>query len=101
MQSGSKLFFSDCKFDILGQNVHHVKSQQKRFFFLKVQQKKVEDLGLRVSRASINGLRAPKGKIVVLQGSIASFSGLHGLHPSKFEKATIMIIIYGVKGMKG
>ena len=50
------------------------------------------DLRLRVSRAYFNGLRAPKGKTAVLQGSIASHSGFHRLHLSKFEKTTIGIV---------
>ena len=39
-----------------------------------------------------NGLRAPKGKIAMLKGSIACFSGLWGLYLSNFEKTTVTIV---------
>ena len=47
---------------------------------------------LRVFRAYLNELLFPKGKITVLQGSIASFSGLHGLHLSTYEKTTMGMV---------
>ena len=55
----------------------------------------LRDLGLRVSRAHFNGLRAPKDKIAVLQGSIACSSGLQGLYFPyflKFEKIAMGIV---------
>ena len=49
------------------------------------------DLGLRVSRAYFNGPRALKGKTVVLQGFIAYFSGLEGLHLLKSMRTAIIV----------
>ena len=40
----------------------------------------------------LTGCGLPKAKIVVLQGSIASLSGIHRLHLSIFEKTTIGIV---------
>ena len=56
----------------------------------------LRDLGLRVSRTYFNGLRAPKDKIAVLQGSIACSSGLQELYFLKFEK-----IAMGLSGLQG
>ena len=50
------------------------------------------DLGLRVSTAYFNGLQALKGTTAVLQGSIAYFSGLEGLHLSRFVKTAMEIV---------
>ena len=53
----------------------------------------LRDLGLRVSRAFFNGLRAPKDEIAVLQGSIACSLGLQGLYFLKFEKIAMGIVL--------
>ena len=52
----------------------------------------IRDLGLRVSRAYFNGLRAPKDKIAVLQGSILCSSGLQGLYFLKFKKTAMGMV---------
>ena len=52
----------------------------------------LRDLGLRVSRTYFNGLRAPKDKIAVLQGSIGCSSGLQELYFLKFEKIAMGIV---------
>ena len=52
----------------------------------------LRDLGLRISRTYFNGLRAPKDKIAVLQGSIARSSGLQELYFLKFEKIAMGIV---------
>ena len=49
-------------------------------------------LGLRVSMAFFNGLRAPKDKIAVLQGSIACSSGLQGLYFLEFETIVMRFV---------
>ena len=55
---------------------------------------------LRVSRTYFNGLQAPKDKIAVLQGSIAS-SGLQKLYFVKFEKIAMGIVwAPGLQGLK-
>ena len=45
-----------------------------------------------LQRAYFDGLRAPQGKIIMLQGSNTYFSGLQGLHLLKFEKTTMGIV---------
>ena len=52
----------------------------------------LRDLGLRVSRAYFNRLRAPKDKIAVLQGSILCSSGLQWLYFLKLEKTAMGIV---------
>ena len=60
---------------------------------LRDQRGPLRDLGLRVSRAFFNGLRAPKDEIAVLQGSIACSLGLQGLYFLKFEKIAMGIVL--------
>ena len=46
----------------------------------------LRDLGIRVSKTYFNGLRAPKDKIAVPEGSIVCSSGLQGLYFLKYEE---------------